>query len=161
MKQKILAGVLGGLLAGIISVIPIIGWLWFVWAALGGLAAVFIFYLWVKPRITLVDGLIVAGIAGLVGAVLNFLGVVIFAVLAALFSAFVSSATDDKMAAFTSSLLVSLISIGINLGISVLMFLITLVVGFLLGLVLYLVNKPSTPTIAPPPPVNPFNQPGR
>ena len=73
MKHKILPILIGGLILGVISAIPFIGWLWFVWAILGGFLAVLLYKTFSKAQTAKpVEGVIIGLSAGVLGGVLMF-----------------------------------------------------------------------------------------
>lgn len=76
--------VLGGLAFAVVSVIPIIGWLWFIWSILGGLLAVFLYKTWKEgdPATTKESVLLGLG-SGVIGGVIMFVLSIIMAFLVA------------------------------------------------------------------------------
>ena len=156
MKAKLVSALAGGFFAGLISCIPIVGWIWFVWAILGGCLAVFLFYRKVGPAIEVVDGLLIGGIAGLIGGVANLVGVGVISLISSAIGALLQSGSADPLASFSMSVVFSLFGIGINIVFSILMVFISLISGLLLALILRSTSRPQAA-----PPVNPFNQSGR
>ncbi|MEO8648507.1 MAG: hypothetical protein ABI539_05015 [Acidobacteriota bacterium] len=154
-RTKVFASIAGGLLAGVISSIPIIGWLWFIWAILGGLLAVFLLYRKVGGSIEIVDGLILGGAAGLIGAVVNLIGVLVFAAVGAAFSALMQTGSKDFFATFVTAFMFGLINVAINIIWSVLIFILALLSGLTLSAILRSTNSRPNPQ-----PVNPFDTPG-
>lgn len=78
MTHKTKAIIIGGGAAGLISSIPIIGWLWIVWTFLGGALAAFLFVRKSDKPVQLGEGVVVGVLAGLVSGVVNLIGYTIF-----------------------------------------------------------------------------------
>lgn len=73
MKSKIAAILIGGLAFGMLSGIPFVGWLWFIWALLGGALAILIYRKMGKVEsATTKECLTIAIGAGVVGAIVLF-----------------------------------------------------------------------------------------
>ncbi len=150
MKSKILASLLGGLFIGVISIIPIIGWLWFIWAVIGGLLASLIQYLFVKSEIKTIDGVWAGAGAGVIGAIVNVVGVTLWAVIA---SAFVTLARNDPsgdtLSMFASSFAFSLPGILLNVVFGIPIILLAFAFGTLLAFILSSINAKPQPAPNP------------
>lgn len=150
MKTRILAAVLGGLFIGVISIIPIIGWLWFIWAVIGGVLATLIQYLFVRQNIKIIDGVWAGAGAGLVGAIVNVVGVTLWGVIASAFVAFVrDDASGDKMGLFVSSFAFSLPGILLNVVFGIPIILLAFGFGTLLAFILSSINAKPQPSPNP------------
>ena len=146
MKRKVLAAIVGGVAAGFLSGIPIVGWFWFFWAVLGGLLATFLFYRKVGASIQITDGLIVGGLAGLVAGIVNILEVLGFAAVGALISVLTQpGSSDDKLGAFGVAIMLSMFSVVFNIVWSVLILIFSTLAGLVLALILNSTNKPAEP----------------
>jgi len=149
MKSKFLAAAAGGILAGFLSGIPIVGWFFFFWAILGGLLAVFLYYRKVGSGIEIIDGLIVGGLAGLVAGIVNLVEVIGFAAVSSAISVLTHTGTsDDKLGAFGVTFMLSLIGVAFNIVWSVLILIFSLLSGLVLALILNSTNKATPPVPA-------------
>lgn len=153
MNGKFLAALAGGVAAGFLAGMPIVGWLWFIWAILGGLLAVYLYYRNAGAAIEIIDGVIVGGLAGLTAAIVNMVEVVFFAAIGALISALTNpGASEDKLAAFGVAFMFSMVGVIFNIVWGVLMLFLSLLSGLVLALILNNSNKPRQPV--------PFGAPG-
>ena len=141
-KSKILAILAGGLFAGILSGIPIIGFLWLIWAILGGIIAVGLYFLIAGPPVSAMDGLVLGGGAGLIGGIANVAVDAIIIVAFAAVGAF-SGNSADPAATFLVNVSFSAVGLIISAVISFIILMIAASSGVIMSIMLGSGHKPQ------------------
>jgi hypothetical protein len=77
MNNRVFPVLIGGILTGVLSIIPIIGMCCFFWALGGGLLAVFLYKQKTHTPITLGEGTLTGALAGAVGGLICFIVAVV------------------------------------------------------------------------------------
>ncbi|MGH9929777.1 MAG: hypothetical protein ACREA9_11205 [Pyrinomonadaceae bacterium] len=73
MNNKLKPALLGGLIVGVLSAIPIINYCCCIWTLGGGVLAAFLYVKSSPTPVKMGDGAVVGGLAGVVGAVIYFI----------------------------------------------------------------------------------------
>ena len=152
MKQKLLPALAGGVLAGFLSGIPIIGILCFLWVILGSLLALFLYYRKVGQKIEIVDGLLVGGITGLVAGIFTIVESFLFTVAWTVVSVILSSGSTPTSDAIAGILFAGLFGLVFNLVWCMIMLVLSILTGLLFAVIAQSTNKPAQPV--------PFSTPG-
>ena len=153
MSGKVMSVILGGLLIGLISAIPIVGWGFVIWAFIGGLLATFWFVRKSPIQVTQGEGLVLGLLAGILGAIVNIIGVIVIQIIVGIIFAIISAAGNGDIAAAIMGAIFSVLFSGtftfiINAVLSIPIVLFALLGGWL-GVLFF--EKRAT-TQAPPQP---------
>lgn len=163
MQDKLKPAVLGGVLLGLLSVIPVLNVCCCLWATLGGVLAAYL-YLKNTPHASKSagDGAVLGAIAGVAGGFLNFvIGVplniitnkAMYSLFARLFEDYDKAVAADFRATAEKGQTIMEIAVS-NVMLSLLLIAFA-TIGGVLGMVLLGKNKNQPPTQPPPPPPPP------
>lgn len=150
MNDRTKAALIGGAVAGVLSIIPILGTCCFLWAIAGGALAVYMYLNKSSMPFQAADGAKLGALAGAIGAgIYLIIGLPMMLLGGAMqISQQLEQAGGGGMAAF-----------GAGLGIFMVFIVAGVIVGFgalggLIGAAIFGKNRPGGSTMPPPPPTN-------